>query len=224
MKHLLSLLFLIISLSANAQRDVTKFLGIPVDGSKSAMIQKLKAKGFVYNQSKDILTGQFNDCDVQISVVTNNNKVSRIAIVDRFSSDEADIKIRFNTLCRQFEKNKKYISFDNQTIPDNEDISYNMLVNKKRYEASFYQMPASCDTLYIANKFEEKIRAKYSEEELSNLSEKEKEEIKESMSKDLFLELLEKTPVWFMIDEEYGKYKIIMFYDNLYNKSDGSDL
>ena len=28
------------------EKDVTKFLGIPVDGYKPAMIEKLKAKGF----------------------------------------------------------------------------------------------------------------------------------------------------------------------------------
>lgn len=46
MKKLLSITMLLISsLFIYAQQDVTKFLGIPVDGSKSEMIQKLKAKG-----------------------------------------------------------------------------------------------------------------------------------------------------------------------------------
>lgn len=30
--------------------------------------------------------------------------------------------------------------------------------------------------------------------------------------------------VWFMIDEEYGRYKILMFYDNGYNQANGDDL
>lgn len=70
------------------------------------MIQKLKAKGFQYNSSGDYLTGEFNGRDVRISVVTNNNKVYRIMVVDDNNSDETSIKIRFNTLCRQFENNK----------------------------------------------------------------------------------------------------------------------
>lgn len=57
--------------SMYAQKDVTKFLGIPVDGTKSEMIQKLKAKGFTYNSVKDMLEGEFNGSEVQIAVVTN---------------------------------------------------------------------------------------------------------------------------------------------------------
>ena len=30
--------------------------------------------------------------------------------------------------------------------------------------------------------------------------------------------------VWFMIDESYGKYGILMFYDNRANKASGEDL
>ena len=34
--------FLIVSLAGSAQEDVTRFLGIPVDGSKAEMIRQLK--------------------------------------------------------------------------------------------------------------------------------------------------------------------------------------
>ena len=57
-KVLVLVLATVLSLTtAYAQKDVTKFLGIPVDGTKAAMIQKLKNKGFRYNVSKDVLTG-----------------------------------------------------------------------------------------------------------------------------------------------------------------------
>ncbi len=59
MRKLVSLLLLcIMTMTMYAQqKDVTKFLGIPVDGTKSAMIQKLKAKGFTYDATKDVLRG-----------------------------------------------------------------------------------------------------------------------------------------------------------------------
>ncbi|MBF1393317.1 MAG: hypothetical protein HXN28_12415, partial [Prevotella histicola] len=61
MKKILSvLMLLLLSISIYAQQNVTKFLGIPVDGSKAAMIQKLKAKGFTYNTITDRLEGAFN--------------------------------------------------------------------------------------------------------------------------------------------------------------------
>ena len=33
-----------------------------------------------------------------------------------------------------------------------------------------------------------------------------------------------KTPVWFMISENFGEYYITMFYDNEYNRANGEDL
>lgn len=223
MKKLLLLLMTLLPLTACAQRDVTKFLGIPVDGPKNAMIQKLKAKGFTYNQSKDILTGQFNDYDVELSIVTNNNKVSRILVADRIDVNEASIKIRFNKLCRQFEKNSKYLSMDDQTISEDDDISYNIRVKNKRYEAVFYQKPLSFDTLSIQNEIQEKLLEKYTQEEIDSHAE-EIEKESNAIAQDILYDVITKSPVWFMISEKYGNYRILMYYDNEYNKSDGEDL
>ena len=98
-------MLLISSIVIYAQEDVTKFLGIPVDGSKSEMIQKLKAKGYTSSQhNKDILVGEFNGTDVNIHIATNNNKVCRIMVCDANNIDERSIQIRFNKLCEQFIK------------------------------------------------------------------------------------------------------------------------
>ncbi len=121
--------------------EVTKFLGIPVDGFKPEMIKKLKAKGFTEDSNGD-LTGEFNGTEVYINPVTNNNKVYRIGLVDINSKSEGQIIIRFNQLCRQFENNQKYVNLlGDQTIPDDEDISYELTVNDKQYQAAFYQKP-----------------------------------------------------------------------------------
>ena len=73
---------IVLAAGLHAQKDVTKFLGIPVDGTKSAMIQKLKAKGFTYHQKDDLLEGEFNGEKVNIAIVTQGNKVWRIAVAD----------------------------------------------------------------------------------------------------------------------------------------------
>lgn len=195
MKKLLLMLLLVASTNVFAQREVTKFLGIPVDGYKSEMIQKLKAKGYKYNSTADCLEGEFNGKEVQIAVVTNNNKVYRIAVFDKNYTSETDIKINFNKLCQQFERNEKYFSIkDDQTIPEHEDISYEMLVNNKRYEAVFHQkMENEIDYSDVDNAFSA-------------------------------LENMENKSVWFMIDERYGKYRLLLFYDNGYNQANGDDL
>lgn len=227
MKKLLSLVLLLAcSAVSYAQNEVTQFLGIPVDGSKSEMIQKLKAKGFRYDSELDCLKGEFNGRDSYISVVTNNNKVYRIMVRDVTSSSESDIRIRFNTLCRQFENNKKYQSLSSESyiIPEDENISYEMSVNKKRYQASYFQIPeGGIDSTTIMKETQSFIFSKYPQEQLSSLTEEQTQEL----MTEVLLYMTEKfynRSVWFMIDEMYGDYYILLYYDNGYNQADGEDL
>ncbi|MBW4754401.1 hypothetical protein KZO77_04995 [Prevotella melaninogenica] len=143
MKKILSvLMLLLLSISIYAQQNVTKFLGIPVDGSKAAMIQKLKAKGFTYDVKDGNLEGTFNGEKVYIYIHTNNNKVWRIAVIDKLGRDKGQIKIRYNNLCQQFEANTKYISLkETQVLSDNEDVSNQISIYNKQYEAIYFQLP-----------------------------------------------------------------------------------
>lgn len=77
-------------------------------------------------------------------------------LADKITQDETGIKIRFNELCRQFENNKKYKSMTDkeQTIPDDEDLSYEMTVNNKRYEAVYYQQLEITDSIAFAKKYD----------------------------------------------------------------------
>lgn len=224
----LFILFAACVMAANmmAQEGVIKFLGIPVDGFKSEMIQKLKAKGYQYSATRDCLTGEFNGRVVNIFVVTNNNKVYRILVEDAYYMSEGDVRIRFNNLCRQFEKNERYLkpSFDDYTISEDEDISYEMTVHNKRYQAAYYQIPQKVDTAALAQKMAEFVRAKYgSEEEIAKMTEEEKT----SLLADVMvftMELYSDNSVWFMITERYGRYGILLYYDNKKNEADGEEL
>ena len=221
---IVSLLFPIIMF---AQKDVTTFLGIPVDGYKSEMRKKIIAKGFTPNKldGTEYFEGEFNGSDVHLYIGTNNNKVYRIMLCDVKTMNEADIINRFNNLVRQFEKNKRYISLLDQTIPSGEDISYEMLVHNKVYEAIYYQSPDydKVDTVALKNQIQQAVLDKYSQEELDNLSEEQKEEVLNSAI-GIGFDLISKKPVWFRICENYGQYYITMFYDNEYNHADGEDL
>lgn len=221
-KVLWFIILLILPITSYAQKDVTQFLDIYVDGFKPEIIQKLKSKGFTFNQNKeDILNGEFNGTDVNIVIATNNNKVWRVAVLDANSTDETNIKIRFNNLIQQFVNNKRYSKMADSTIvkytiPESEDINYEITVNKKRYDAVFYQKSLKYDSLI---KEKEILLAK------DKLNEKEKE-----ILIDLIVELAKESvnslykQVWFMIDENYGKYRIFIYYDNEYNKANGNGL
>lgn len=217
---ILAFILLALPESLRAQKDVTLFLGIPVDGYKPEMIKKLKSKGFTSIPLKeDILKGEFNGTDVNIYIGTNNNKVWRIAVADANTRKEGDIKIRFNNLCQQFNNNKNYISLSDSaiqkyTISEDEDISYELSVNKKRYEAVFYQKPTDYDSLAI---------------EKNNLFKKEQfnEEDKERLRvilRRMFDAYNSKKVVWFSILERTGEYYIVIFYENRFNSANGEDL
>ena len=145
---------------------------------------------------------------------------------DVTSSSESDIRIRFNTLCRQFENNKKYQSLSSESyiIPEDENISYEMSVNNKRYQASYFQIPeGGIDSTTIMKETQSFIFSKYSQEQLASLTEEQTQEL----MTEVLLYMTEKfynRSVWFMIDEMYGDYYILLYYDNGYNQADGEDL
>lgn len=127
--------------TVQAQKDVTTFLGIPVDGTKAAMRQKLIAKGFKVVPGEDCLKGEFNGEPVYITIQTVKNKVWRLCVWDQNNRTENQIIIRFNTLINQFENNPRYCYFEgsNTEIPENENLSYEISVKNKQYEACFFQ-------------------------------------------------------------------------------------
>lgn len=150
-------------------------------------------------------------------------------LADVANRDETGIRRRFNELCRQFANNPKYFSLrDDQTIPEDEDISYEISAHEKRYEAVFYQKPDSvalvADLARLKKRSEAILLSKYTEEQLENPTEEIQSEIAELVWEYYSLEVLDKKLVWFMISEYRGEYYINMFYDNEYNRANGEDL
>lgn len=221
-KTLLSLLVLLFALPTFAQKDVTTFLGIPVDGTKAEMKKKLIEKGFERKvfRGSEYFEGEFNGREVRLYVVTNNNKVYRIMVADKNETDETEIKIRYNRLVRQFENNKRYFKPKDYQIGDDVDISYEMIVNNKRFDAYFYQM---VDTDVLFNEIRKALLEKYTEEQVNNPTEDIKQEIL-TLSTDIGYKLTSKKSVWFTISNSFGKYSINIYYDNEYNQANGDDL
>ena len=219
-KVLFAVVLFVLSASVYAQKDVTRFLGIPIDGSKSEMIRKLKAKGFESSPyDKEVLTGEFNGTEVNVYVLTNNNKVFRIALEDVYVQDEHDIVARFNRLCHQFERNNKYVCYRDYAIPEDENIEYEMYVKNKRYEAGYYQRLA--DTTAMFNEIKDLV----SEIANSGLESDATEEQRRNWAESVIEEMpMLKRLVWFRIEEDRGKYRIIMYYDNKFNMANGEDL
>lgn len=208
---MLFLLMCICGISSFAQTNsdkILKFLGIPVDGTEQNMIAKLKQKGFTYDVSKKCLKGKFNGIESYVVITTNNGKVDRIMVADVNLLSETDIRIRYNNLISQMDNNEKYISVGNDEIPESEDISYEMSIHNKRYDAAYDYYPPLPET---------------DKKELDELIKSKGKDSYEVLSY-LYQKRQHTGSVWFMISEYYGKYYISMYYDNLLNRPNGEDL
>lgn len=240
MKKLIFTILMFLTLSVNAQDYIVKFLGIPVDGTEREMINKLRKKGFEYDAYLDRLEGRFNGRDVNLYIVTNNDKVWRIAISDKYILDDAiNIRLRFNKLIDQFDAKDNYTKYalfiENKKINPDEDIAYEMSINNKRYEAAYKQKlsPTEINDLYKDKRYRKKWLSKfYTETELDSLrnvsactEDYEKEIYDKFIVTHAMIDLLlSNNSVWFMITESHGKYGIVMYYDNDFNKPNGEDL
>lgn len=234
MKRLLSFVIgiLIMCSTVFGQSEGTlKFLGIPVDGSKSEMVAALKSKGFRYDSNSGFLVGDFNGRESHIGIVENHGKVYRVVVFDANTYDAGQIRIRFNNLIHQFENsNGKYYYIDqNEMIPEDEDISYEINVHDKQYSATFIYNP-----LYGNDELRDKLVNEVVEENKLLLEKKGITPEEFYSDKDNYIQVfssivdkifqMSKGSVWFQIFEYYGKYYIGLYYDNLINKPNGEDL
>lgn len=236
MKKIIFIITIMLSvLCANAQeevessdipKDVTTFLGIPVDGTKAEMRQKLIAKGYTPKKDRDgdeWLEGEFNGSSVRIRIVTNKNKVYRIMVSNANPYDEANVKNEYNILVDQFEHNKRYKSFKDFSIPSDEDFSYEMEVNNKVYAALYGQNMSEDYSHYLDIQAYLYLKSIYSEDELKNRSESVVKNYANCRSQ-LIADHMSKKSVWFQIIKTGNIYGIALYYDNGYNQANGEDL
>lgn len=230
MKRLLTTLIVaMMTFVAMAQTPATlKFLGIPVDGSKTEMIRQLRQKGFAYDAKEDLLTGTFNGMESNVRIHENNGKVDRVYIADANTCNEAQIRIRFNNLLQQFKANEKYVEMEeNKPISEKEDISYEMTVNSKNYDAAFYLNPtygfSEEDNVRIATNLAEELQAKIDAGEYEDMTDEKSTEILQTMAVQKLISMIE-GQVWFRIAKYYGDYYLTIYYDNLKNRPNGEDL
>ena len=109
--------------------------------------------------------------DVDIYIHTNHNLVDRV-YVEFPPTTEENIRIEFNLLLSQFKNNSKYTDWSmNEEIPETDDISYEIMVNNKRYQASFCYFDPDTDPLSFANALIDKFDGLFPAEIISKWKE-----------------------------------------------------
>ena len=164
------MLMVLIGYDQNDNNGTIKFLGIPVDGTESQFTSKLRKKGFSYDSYLSCYTGQFNGQTVNVSIRSNHNVVDRVYIAFPLMADRY-VKAEFNTLLDQFQINKKYVPWDIYTkIPQDEDISYEISVNDKVYEASYSYYAPSTIRQVLQNPTEYNLSELYTDGQIDTLN------------------------------------------------------
>lgn len=200
-------------------------MGIPVDGTVAEMKAKLMAKGFkeLSIGNDTLLQGRFNDSNVFAAPLENNGKVYRVLVSNMEPFSETDVRIAYNNLCYQFCKNPKYSTLKEESdymIPDSENISYEITVHNKSYEAAFVQL----DSISAQKIYSDALLSKYTIEQIQNPTTQQREEMRK-LGTEALNEVTHKKIVWFRIKRmSYEQYSIALYYDNGYNMSNGEDL
>ena len=76
-----------LALSLQAKNPITTFLGIPVDGTKSEMISKLKEKG-VLTEAGSEMRCSISGVPYIVKIMTDKNKVYRISLTEVAGTDD----------------------------------------------------------------------------------------------------------------------------------------
>ncbi len=230
MRKLLSLVVLYLmggGLYAQGQEmDITKFLGIPVDGTREEMTQKLVEKGFTPSllRGKACLDGEFLGEPVHIFIRTDNLKVWRIAVLDTTFRDAGQIRIRYNELADRFGNDEKYIASKQYFIPEDEDLDHQ--ITRKRYEAKFFQQEEEVDTVGFHEWSADYVRQMHRDVivDWDNLSESYRAQLSSTVWKAWLVRKNSHKTVWFDIASlGRNKHRIVLYYDNLLNRPHVAD-
>ena len=198
--------------------NVLTFMGIPVDGSKEQMYDRLREKGFSEYLWEDYLEGIFNGEKVRVYIGTNHDIVDRIKVEFPYT-EECLNKVKYNTLVSRFGRTLKYMELrENKVIPDDEDISREIILNKKVYDAVYYLFRSGVDAKALKDDFFHEYSARY-KKPLSALTQIEIEEVLFNLPKRISDAV--SGIVWFTLP---NKNKIELYYDNLKNRPRGEDL
>lgn len=179
MKRIFSItLTLMLAVSLQAQKSVTTFLGIPVEGTKSEMVNKLKENG-VLTESGSGMSCTISGVPYIVKIMTNDNKVYRISLTEQVGTDDICKAIaKYNELIEQFRNNEKeFTEYEsNDLIHECNSPKYRHYIHEGWCYAEFFQV---CDPQLYSRK------------------------------------------VSFKISDEYGDYRIVRCYDNIYNLPKG---
>lgn len=219
---LLTVISLMLSVYVFSKEETTRFLGIPVDGPKSEMIRKLQAKGYEYVSEEDFFMGFYMGDPVYLFLQTVNDKVSRVIVYDIEQRTEEEIKYRFNSIYSRFAFNSRYerLGKRNLVLTPDDKLAYEMKRHNYIHKAVFKQVKvdegdadiakASAPAVGVHPVDMEQIKGDYRERR-RRMHARAIGYVNRHTNESY------KSQVWFVITERFGKFGVVMLYDNVPN-------
>ena len=219
---LLAVLSLMLSVYAFGKEETIRFLGIPVDGPKSEMIRKLQAKGYEYVSEEDFFMGFYMGDPVYLFLQVVNEKVSRVIVYDIEQRTEEEIKYRFNSIYGRFASNRRYerLGKKNRILSPEDKLAYEMKRHKYVHKAVFKQVrvdeadaeiaKTSAPAVGVRPVDMEQIKGDYRERR-RRMHARAIGYVNRHTTESY------KSQVWFVISERFGKFGVVMLYDNVLN-------
>ena len=138
MKRILNIIMMtMLALTTQAQQSITEFMGIPVDGSKTSLIKKLKNKGVVNMQCI------MDNIDYNIKIYDHKGKVYRISLIEKKGTDDPCVAVKkYNDLVTRYKNDTRdYTEYEsNDLIREANSQRYKRFISEGFYYAEFFQV------------------------------------------------------------------------------------
>ena len=197
------------------------FLGVPVDGTKSDVINALTSRGFAYDLDEEGMLGEFEGENVFLHISENKaGKVYQIMVYFHTKESAKENIEVYNKLVNRFNADStNYWSFyEEELIPEN--VNLDSLIKEEEGEIwAEYLLTQQLDTAaYLQNTFAA-LLSKFTPEQIKNPTEEQRSEMVAIMQQEI--SKLHSGRVFiglFKDEEEKGKYNVILYIYNQKNE------
>lgn len=146
-KIVVSLLFILLTISVYGQDTHLKFKGVPIDGSLTEFVNKMKAAGFTHLGTENgmaALQGDFagyKNCTVAVFTVKPLNIVSMIGVIfqskDNWADLESDYDFFKEMLTEKYGAPAVVVEEFDRSPQDNNDKFYELQMNRCTWASGF---------------------------------------------------------------------------------------
>ena len=139
-RNILIILSLILTLTAAAQTDVTTFMNVPVNGTRTSMVRKLLKAG-LKKAGKDLLLEDVDGKSFIVTLQTNGKEVCRVTMTPTRGTGDVFLAVQmYNTLIECYRRDCGYCEKEyNREALMADSLNWKRYIKQGMYYAEFFQ-------------------------------------------------------------------------------------